>query len=170
MAARARSPAQKRKRAFKTRSQGMIRKVKEMHQFTDAKTAVVGIHNGKMFWYDEAGVLSQLGIAHEPRDGLRARSSSGPSSFSSAESASPFSSVHNSPRSVRDRSTVPSEPDSDISISSGDTATFFSFEDDSSSTTGTSTLPAGDKPQDYADIDLLDLDFFGLGKDSDYGM
>ena len=70
MAARARSPGQRRKRAFITRSQGMIRKVKEMHQFKDAKTAVVGIHNGKMFWYDEANVLSQLGIAHEPQNGL----------------------------------------------------------------------------------------------------
>jgi|SRR5687767_2502383 hypothetical protein len=130
----------------------------------------LGFITARCFGTTKPASLSQLGIAHEPRDGLRARSSSGPSSFSSAESASPFSSVHNSPRSVRDRSTVPSEPDSDISISSGDTATFFSFEDDSSSTTGTSTLPAGDKPQDYADIDLLDLDFFGLGKDSDYGM
>ncbi|KAK7417671.1 hypothetical protein QQZ08_011557 [Neonectria magnoliae] len=59
MAARVRSRVQKRKRAFLTRSQGMIRKVKEMHRFTDAKTAVVGIHNGKMFWYDEAGVFGR---------------------------------------------------------------------------------------------------------------
>ncbi|RYP11050.1 hypothetical protein DL764_000278 [Monosporascus ibericus] len=170
MAARARSPAQKRKRAFSTRTQGMIRKVKEMHQFTDAKAAVVGIHNGKMFWYDEAGVLTQLGIAHEPRDGLRARSPSGSSSFSSAESASPFGPGRNSPRFVRDGSSVPSEPESDTSISSVDAATSFLFEDESSSTTGTWTSSPADKTRGCADIDLLDLDYFGLEKDNDYLM
>jgi hypothetical protein len=56
----------------------MIRKVKEMHKFTDARAAIVGIINGKKFWYDEAGVLSQLGIAHEPQERLHAQNVTNP--------------------------------------------------------------------------------------------
>ncbi|KAK7397623.1 hypothetical protein QQX98_013014 [Neonectria punicea] len=170
MAPRARSPAQKRKRAFNTRSQGMIRKVKEMHQFTDAKTAVVGIVNGKMFWYDEAGVLPQLGIAHEPQDGLRAQSSSSASSFSSAESVSSFTTDPDSPGlSTREGSAEPSEPDRHTSTPSAD-AVSLPAEGESLSTTDAWVSPAGDKTPEHTGIAFLDLDFFGLEKDSEYGM
>jgi hypothetical protein len=148
----------------------MIQKIKEMHQFTDAKTAVVGIYNDKMFFYDEAGVLPQLGIAHEPRDALRARSSSCSRSFSSTESASPFGFNRNSPQFARDESSVPSVPDSDTLSSSADPTCFPLGDESSSTTTDMWNSPPADKTLNSADIDLLDLDFFGLEKDSEYAM
>ncbi|KAM5359583.1 hypothetical protein ACJZ2D_014346 [Fusarium nematophilum] len=170
MAARSRSPAQKRKRAFDTRSKGMIRKVKEMHRFTDAKTAIVGIVNGKMFWYDEAGVLPQLGIAHEPQHELRARSSSCASSFSSPESVPSFATDPDSPGlSTREGSAEPSEPDRHTSTPSAD-AVSLPADGESLSTTDTWASPASDKTPEHTGIAFLDLDFFGLEKDNEYGM
>lgn len=141
-----------------------------MHQFTDAKTAVVGIVNGKMFWYDETGVLPQLGIAHERQDRLTAQTSSRASSISSAESASSLTTDSDSPGlSTREGSSGPSEPDPDVSAPSADAASFLS-EDESFSITDTWASPAGDKTPDYAGIASLDLDFFGLEKDDEYGL
>src|SRR5688572_28726945 len=76
MTARARSTAQKRQRSFGSRSQTMINKVKDMHVSTDARIAIVGFVNEKMFWFDEADVLSKLGIAHEPLEGLTPQNAS----------------------------------------------------------------------------------------------
>src|SRR5687768_9403871 len=76
MTARARSTAQKRQRSFGSRSQTMINKVKDMHVSTDARVATVGFVNEKMFWFGEADVLSQLGIAHEPQEELTPQNAS----------------------------------------------------------------------------------------------
>lgn len=172
MAARARSTAQKRKRAFITRSQGMIRKVKEMHRFTDAKTAVVGIHNGKMFWYDETNVLSQLGIAHEAQDRLTARISTCSSVFSSSESVSSFtsSSGSSSPRlAMRECSSELSEMDTNTSALSTE-AESLRAEDEAFIANEAWESPRSNKSPRCRGILSLDLDFFGLENDNEYGV
>ena len=148
----------------------MIRKVKEMHQFTDAKAAVVGIHNGKMFWYDEANVLSQLGIEHEPQDVLTARRSSCPSAFSSDESVSSFTSDHGSPRlPMREGCSELSEDETYVSASSAEAGSLRA-EDEGITATDAWASPASDTSLQFGGILSMDLDFFGLEKDNEYGM
>lgn len=59
-----RSQAQKAKRAFFTRRQGLIRKLHEMNTMTEAKVALVGIYQGSTWCYEEdnEGLLSRFGI------------------------------------------------------------------------------------------------------------
>lgn len=59
-----RSQAQRAKRAFFTRRQGLIRKLHEMNTLTEAKVALVGIYKGSTWCYEEdnEGLLSRFGI------------------------------------------------------------------------------------------------------------
>jgi hypothetical protein len=59
-----RSQAQKARRAFFTRRQGLIRKLHEMNTLTEAKVALVGIYKGSTWCYEEdnEGLLSRFGI------------------------------------------------------------------------------------------------------------
>lgn len=144
----------------------MIRKVKEMNNYTDAKTAVVGIFNGRMFWYDEAGVLTQLGIAHEPHDGLTAETSSCVGSFSSAESvASTSPDPYSLEFASREGSSVSSERYCDIFALPANAKSSW-VGDESLSTTDM----RGHETTSQTSIEYLDLDFFGLEKDSGYGV
>jgi hypothetical protein len=59
-----RSQAQRAKRAFYTRRQGLIRKLHEMNTLTEAKVALAGTYKGSTWCYEEdnEGLLSRFGI------------------------------------------------------------------------------------------------------------
>lgn len=67
MRPRARTVSQIKKRNFATRRAGLVNKARQLNQKTGAKIAILGIYNGKFFYYDSTSVLSDLGIMDKIR-------------------------------------------------------------------------------------------------------
>ncbi|KAI6569836.1 hypothetical protein MCOR04_008232 [Pyricularia oryzae] len=84
MRPRARTVSQIKERSFATRRAGLVNKARQLNQKTGAKTAILGIYNGKFFYYDSTSVLSDLGIM----DKIRGEKVESPSAEMTSESCS----------------------------------------------------------------------------------
>lgn len=57
-----RTPEERKHRSFRTRHEGITRKVKQLNQLTGAQSAFICIYNGQKFYSGSKDVLATLGI------------------------------------------------------------------------------------------------------------
>ncbi|KDN70497.1 hypothetical protein CSUB01_07942 [Colletotrichum sublineola] len=123
------------------------------------------IYNGQTFWFDETGILAQLGIALEPKQGLAASSCPrAESQVSFAPSSSSLSASQGSPEPAH--SVTHSTPCLDAAPLYP--IEFGLFESDTCSTTDEWASPPREKPsvnQNAREAVPIDMDFFGLEED-----